>query len=566
MSDFGPTGDRPPAPDEPVEPVEPAPSPTAAPPTEGASRSRLRRTLDRVGRSKLAFALWVVVVTLVLVTLAFRATTSVGPGAIQARFAPTLDGGTELSVPPLGWVRAETHAAPVRLRFELRELDLLDAIGPDDDLGIEGIEQEVYDDIPGAIRQLALFAVGGAALAGLAAALAFPGRRSLSRLAVGAVLGPVTVGALVAPAAIGFSPERFEEQPQLAGPLRSAPELLQQVGSLQTRFGSVESRTQVLAERITGLYSAAVTGDISRSDGEVVLLHVSDLHLNAVGLSLAQDLARNFEVDAVVDTGDITSFGFGLEAGFVELLEGFEVPYYVVAGNHDSEEVRAQLARSDAVRYLDGEVVDIGGVKVLGVGDPTVTALRDIPPEQIERTYRRQYPSTRRLVRAEQPDLLLVHSPVQARPVVGDVPVVAAGHLHRNTFEVVDGSVLTVLGSSGAAGLENLLVDEGQPYRFQLLRFLDGELVAIDQIELRGADGDFFLERRLIGPEEEETDGDALTEQVDEPSLEEVDSEDLEQLPTSSSSSVPDEDSDGAPSTTISTGSVPSTTTTRPGG
>lgn len=529
--------------------------------TTAEPRSRARRVLDRIERSKLAFAVWVVLVTLVLVTVAFRATTAVGPGTIQARVSPALDGRTELSVPPLGAVLADTHAAPVRLRFELREVDLLDALGPGDDRGLEGIEAEVYDDIPAAVRRLAMLAVAGAALAGLVAALTFPGRRSVARLASGAVIGPVVVGALVAPAAIGYAPERFEQEPQFAGPLRSAPELLQRVGSLQTRFGSVESRTQVLAERIAGLYSAAVTGDISRSDGEVVLLHVSDLHLNAVGLSLAQDLARNFEVNAVVDTGDITSFGFGLEAGFVELLEGFDVPYYVVAGNHDSEPVRAQLARSDAVRYLDDEVVDIGGVKVLGVGDPTVTALRQIPREQIERTYRRQYPSTRRLVRAEQPDLLLVHSPVQAQPVVGDVPVIAAGHLHRNTLEVVDGSVITVLGSSGAAGLENLLVDESQPYRFQLLRFLDGDLVAVDQIELRGADGDFFLERKLIGPDQEETDGDALTEQVDEPSLEEVDEEDLEQLPTSSTTSTTPSGEGTDRSSSSST-----TSTTRPGG
>jgi predicted MPP superfamily phosphohydrolase len=524
----------------------------------GGRPPRRRRVLERLGRSRVAFVLWVVAVTLVLVTVAFRATTQLGPGTVQARFTPSLDGGTELAVPPLGSVRADTHVAPVRLRVELRELDLLDALGPDDDRGVRGIEQEVYDDIPGAIRELALLAAAGAALAGLGAALAFPGRRSLGRLATGAVLGPVVVGALLAPAAIGFAPERFEDQPQLAGPLRTAPELLQQVGSLQTRFGSVQSRTQVLAERITGLYSAAVTGDISRSDGEVVLLHVSDLHLNAVGLSLAQDLARSFQVDAVVDTGDITSFGFGLEAGFVDLLEGFEVPYYVIAGNHDSEEVRVQLARSDAVQYLDDEAVEIAGLTVLGVGDPTVTALRDIPSAQIDRTYRRQHASTRRLVRAEQPDLLLVHNPVQARPVVGDVPAVAAGHLHRNTIEVVDGSVLTVLGSSGAAGLENLLVDEGEPYRFQLLRFLDGDLVAIDQIELRGAGGDFFLERRLIGPDEEETEGDVLDEQVDEPSLEEVDEDDLEQLPTSTSTTG-SEDGSGA-----STGS--STSTSEPDG
>jgi predicted phosphodiesterase len=218
----------------------------------------------------------------------------------------------------------------------------------------------------------------------------------------------------------------------------------------------------------------------------------------------------------------------------VELLEGFEMPYYVVAGNHDSLEVRRQLASSDAVEYLDGDVVDIEGLKVLGVGDPTVTALRTIPVESLERTYRAQYPSTRRLVRDEQPDLLLVHSPVQAQPILGQVPVIAAGHLHRTRLEVLEGSVVAVVGSSGATGLGDLLVDEASPYEFQILRFLDGTLVAVDQIELTGAEGDFVLNRRVIRADEDDTDDRELVEEVvEEASLDDLDEEQLQQIPTS---------------------------------
>jgi hypothetical protein len=180
-------------------------------------------------------------------------------------------------------------------------------------------------------------------------------------------------------------------------------------------------------------------------------------------------------------------------------------------------------------------------VRVLGVGDPTVTALRTIPPETIDRTYRAQYASTRRLVREESPDLLLVHSPVQATPVLGDVDAIAAGHLHRTTLDIVDGSVIAIVGSSGATGLGDLLVDESSPYRFELLRFIDGTLVAVDQIELRGATGDFVLNRRLIGGDEEDTEGDSLTEEVDEPSLEEIEESDpdaLERLPNSTTSTT----------------------------
>lgn len=525
-----------------------------------AEQGRLQRWRSRLARSRVAFVVWVLVVAVAFVSIAFRATADLGPGTIQARFRPALDGSTVLAVPPLGSVTADTHRAPVQLRFELREVDLLGALGPDHEPGIEGIESEVYDDIGGAVRRLVLLLALAAAAGGVLAAATFPGRRSLVRLASGVLLGPAGVALLVGPAAIGYDPMRFEKEAELAGPLRTAPELLQQVGSLQTRFGSVESRARVLAERVAGLYSATVTGQIERSEGEVVLLHVSDLHLNAVGLSLAQELARNFRVDAVVDTGDITSFGFPPEAGFVELLDGFEVPYYVVPGNHDSLPVRRQLAASDSVHYLDGEAVDIGGVKVLGIGDPTVTALRTIPTETIERTYRGQFSQTRRLIRETQPDLLLVHNPVQAEPALGHVQAIAAGHIHRSRLEVVDGSVVAIVGSSGAAGLENLLVDEGAPYRFEFLRFVDGKLVAVDQVELSGADGDFVLHRRLISDDEAETDREALTEQVQEPSLEDVGRDELERLSTTTTTTPGA--STTAPSGGSDDGATPSTSST----
>src|SRR5690606_3397627 len=125
-------------------------------------------------------------------------------------------------------------------------------------------------------------------------------------------------------------------------------------------------------------------------------------------------------------------------------------------------------------------MVEIEGITVLGVADPTETALRRIPREQIDETYRGQFPSTRRLVRDLEPDLLMVHNPVQARPALGEVDTVVAGHVHTTRFEVVDGTVVAIVGSSGATGVGDLLTEDDNPYAFQLLRYVDRRLVAID--------------------------------------------------------------------------------------
>jgi len=493
----------------------------------------------RLGRSRVFFVLWIAVVTLIAVPLLYRGSADIGPGRFQARIGPGWPGSTEVAVPPLGSIQAPTHRAPVHLGFELREVDVLEAIDPDGRPGLDGIEADVRADLPGAAAHLGLLLLAVSAGVGVLAAATFPGNRSLYRLGVGLVVGPLTISVLVLPAVASFDADALEQNYELAGPLGSAQTLLARVGSLQTRFGSVESRTQVLSEKIAGLYSATITGDIARSDGEVVLLHVSDLHLNAVGLALARDLAANFDVDAVVDTGDITSFGFEPEARFVDLLDDFDVPYYVVAGNHDSEQVRENLAVSDVVTLLDGDTAQIGDVTVLGVSDPTVTALRTIPKEEIDRTYRAQFPSTRRLVASTEPDLLMVHNPVQIRPVLGEVPVAIAGHLHQTRLEVVDGTVVAVVGSSGATGVGDLIVEDDAPYRFELLRFFGAKLVAVDQIELQGAGGDFVLNRRLIRPDPKGGADDITGIEVDEPSKEQVESEDPDALDRVTSSTEP---------------------------
>lgn len=498
-----------------------------------AERPTSRRVLHLA-----AFVAWVAALTVVLVSMLYSPSVQVGPGTIDARIRPSMRGSTELAVPPLGAVRARTHLAPVTLGLELRRVDVLEVVGSaddqdpralDDPFGL--IEAQVRDDIGPALAQMAWRLLVLACLVGTGAALAFPGHRSVRRVAAGAAIGPATVILMLLPVAASYDADAFERSPELVGDLGSAPQLLARVGSLETRFGSVESRVRVLSSRIADLYSATITDEIASADGEVVLLHVSDLHLNAVGLALARQLADSFDVDAVVDTGDITSFGFEPEAAFLDLFDGFGVPYYLVAGNHDSAAVREHLRDNPDVTLLDGDVVDVAGLKILGLSDPTDTALRRIPRATLDRQYRAQFAQTTALVAKERPDLLLVHNPVQARPAYGEVPSIAAGHLHESRIEVIDGSILTIVGSSGATGLGNLFTDTSDNYEFELLRYRDGTLVAVDQIRLVGADGDFVLHRiRIDDPTD--TTGDVDDDGIDEPPLEEVRERDPEAATT----------------------------------
>ena len=79
------------------------------------------------------------------------------------------------------------------------------------------------------------------------------------------------------------------------------------------------------------------------------------------------------------------------------------------------------------------------------------------------------------------------------------------GHTHTSSLTIREGTVIGDVGTSGAAGIRNFEVDDDLPYSFQLFHFdrRSHQLKAVDSLAIAGASRDFFLERRLIDPEED---------------------------------------------------------------
>jgi predicted phosphodiesterase len=217
-------------------------------------------------------------------------------------------------------------------------------------------------------------------------------------------------------------------------------------------------------------------------------------------VEVIRQLADRFDVDAVLDTGDVTSFGHPFEGEFGHLLDDVGVPYYVVPGNHDSPAVRASLGAFENVFVIDGETVDIAGVRVLGVAHPVFTADNRTPREEVDEAVANQAMQTGAQVRRDRPDLLAVHDPAQAAGSLGSVDLVLAGHLHERTWTEEDGTVVLTVGSTGATGLGSFTVDTDLPFEASVLYFDDGALVAVDAVALDGTEGDFRIDRRLVRP------------------------------------------------------------------
>jgi len=108
----------------------------------------------------------------------------------------------------------------------------------------------------------------------------------------------------------------------------------------------------------------------------MTVVQISDVHLGQVhGQGFMQkvvDLANLAYPDAVFITGDLFDGGDGEMYELAKPLKGLEAPMgvYFVNGNHDrhtdGERINSILARL-GVRVLDDEVVDLGGLQVVGV-------------------------------------------------------------------------------------------------------------------------------------------------------------------------------------------------------
>lgn len=410
---------------------------------------------------------------------------------------PAKSGATVVELPPLGRVQADTHMAPLRLTARVLAVDI-DAAqrathGPDP---VGALREDVADALPGVLRAFVLRALLAAALAGGIVALALPGRHWWYA-AAGSAGGLVAVAVLLVGTWVPYDIDAFDE-PQLSGELERVPGLLVAVQENLQGIEEVRDRVQVISSRLAELYAASVGELPGGAPGETSILHVSDLHLNPLGAELTVRLAEDLDVDAVLDTGDVTSFGLGVEARFGGLLEASPVPYLLVPGNHDSAENRAQLAQLEGITVLDGDVAEVDDVRILGIADPTFTASNEVSTEQANEIKAALTDDVRAKVLAERPDVLAVHDVAQAADTPGVVPVVVAGHVHERTEREDRGTWLLTVGSTGATGLGAFTVETGRPYEAEVLRFRERELVAVDYLAVSGINGDFTLERRLI--------------------------------------------------------------------
>ncbi|MDO5661908.1 MAG: metallophosphoesterase [Brachybacterium sp.] len=433
-------------------------------------------------------------------------TVDVGPLKATVHVQPSLASNTVIMVPPVGEITFRTHRAPVQVEARVKQVD------------VRAAEQILYDDAalaelqrtaPDRITSAAVRNVGlNALFAGLGAVLAvgLTYRRVRRTVVAGGTALVVVVGTAGLMAAT-FRPQALY-QPQFDGLLSQAAGLVDVTQYTVADYANYRSILAEFVSQVSALYVAAGTLPSAQGpQGEVItVLHVSDIHDNPQSFDMIAALDEQFDLDMVIDTGDIVSWGTPYEDRIIAQLGSVDVPYVFVSGNHDGQGAISTVAAQPNGIVLENEIVEVEGLVIAGVGDPRFAADDDSMTtgwqrgKDSVRNAGYQLGDTIEAWNEENPDnpvdVALIHDPTEPDGLLGRTPLVLTGHMHTSTIDMNrdgSGSDWLTVGSSGGAlasgGVLRVLDGEDPLELESRLLYFDaetGDLVAYDDITMGG--------------------------------------------------------------------------------
>ena len=448
--------------------------------------------------------------------LAPSAAVAIGPLQLKVAVVVGQEAPAVLDLPPIGEVAFDTHAGPLGVRASLLSVDAEAAqqlLGSPQQL--TDLRRQAPEALRGAVLRAAAQAIGsGLAGAGVAGFVAYRSRRRAGQAVLFALI-PAVIGSGIA--AGTFDPNAVG-QPRFTGLLSRAPYIATQTRLTADRLEAYRSGVDDMVRSVTTLYTAADQLPVLQPDPSMTtLLHVSDIHLNPQSFDLISQLVSRFKVEAVLDTGDITTWGTAAESRTLAPIGGLGVPYVFIRGNHDSAETAAAVAAQPGAVVLDRGSVEVGGLTVAGIGDLSFT------PDGQGHSRAKAAEAATLLAQtiadsdtAGRPvDIAMIHDPSGLDPLMGEVPLVLSGHYHTATERLDEsGTRVMVEGSTGGAGVSRGALDRleaGSPLPLEAtLLYFGGrageprpQLVAYDHVVVAGLGlASVSVQRTIIDPNE----------------------------------------------------------------
>jgi predicted MPP superfamily phosphohydrolase len=439
-----------------------------------------------------------------------RIAADIGPFHGSMAITPSLHGGTDVQVPPLGSLSFNSNDGPLQLTINLGSLDRKQAEHlVTDPNGIDAASQHAITDLRNGVVRLAIQS-GLSMIAGALVLNALVWRR-WRRVAVAGGMSLVLLAATGGWTAATFRPNSIEE-PKYEGLLTMAPAVVGDARSIVNNYGQYSKELQQLVDNVAKVYGTVSNLPVYEpSEGTVRVLHISDMHLNPSAWGVVETVVKQYNIDMVIDTGDIVDWGSTQEDRYIANIKDITVPYVYIRGNHDSESTAAAVKKYGGI-VLEDRVRTVDGLTIAGIGDPRFTPDKETNPITVHD------PEAQKVLASDQEladtittydaahahhpvDIAMIHDPGGAGPLAGTVPLVLAGHLHRREVRMLPHDTrLMVEGSTGAAGLRGLQATKPTPMELSVLYFnAEQTLTAYDAITLGGTGrSEITLQRHII--------------------------------------------------------------------
>ncbi|MBM7785032.1 metallophosphoesterase family protein [Tenggerimyces flavus] len=418
---------------------------------------------------------------------------SIGPVETTMRIAPSWNGESVVELPPLGTISIDSHDGPLRLEARVDRINQADAEALfKDPAVISNLPDTIGADLRTGVVQTAVRG-GVAAVLGAAVMVLIVVRRWRLSLVAGGVALVLVAGSGIA-AGTTYDPRAITE-PKYTGLLTSAPSLIGNASDIAENLDEYQEELTRLVTNVTRLYDVTSTLPAYRPRSDVIrLLHVSDLHIMPYSWQLIASVVKQYQVDLVVDSGDISDHGLAAENAYLDPIKKLGVPYVWVRGNHDSLITEQAMRKIKNAVVLDGHVREVSGIRFLGAGDPRFTpdrSHRDTAEET--EAVARQALSIAKVASRERtpPDMIVYHDSAGAQFFDGSAPLLLTGHGHKRLVQLLPGgSRLMQEGSTGGSGLRAIEAGPDKPLPIEMsVLYLDRStraLEAWDEITIGG--------------------------------------------------------------------------------
>ncbi len=409
-------------------------------------------------------------------------------------------GNTEISFPPLGSISAKTHRSPIKIQINLKNIDLNllskfleEVAGQKETIELLTLKMNKIL-IHFVFRTLLLAFLGGAAGALI---LRFTNPKTIFR---SGILGLLVMSFLLLGTYETYQKDAFRS-PYFTGALKAAPWMVGLAEEAFSKVGDLNEQMEIVANNFVDMFERLETiGSLGSVNGDIKILHVSDIHNNSTSFDLIELVSKEFGVDFIIDTGDLSDFGTALEGVFISKLEAISIPYIFIPGNHDSPATIENVKKHSNVIVLDEEIIDLNGIRIYGLADAASLGYELITPS--DEKYPGNLSDVANFLQNENVHIIAVHRPSVAKKLAGLAPVILHGHDHRQQIQVNGESVIIDAGTTGAAGIRGFQGLNEIPKTLVLLHFnyIEEELnlSAADVITLSEKTKRLSLERFLI--------------------------------------------------------------------